>query len=190
MVEIEIKIDDIMERDMALFSKRIREGIKKAEKAALREGKKILLEQIEKRYQNPKVEKNELRIRKGTIWARSGLLTTGGTHFLVSPEKYESTRGRKISQREKAKVTIRQGRTAVFRHAFLVNPAKVNGGNTLLFQRTGKKAKRKETGEEYDAITPVKTVSIPEMVDTLADGAIEKMCEKYDAYIEKCINKK
>lgn len=194
MIEIEARVDDRLVREMALFDKGIKKEIKKVEKEVLKQGKKELTEQIKKRYMKPKVSGRELKVKGNEIVAEGRLLTIGDTHFSATPRGYKPQEGIKVSKRKSLKVTIKKGHKTTFKHAFIANPESIKGGHAIIWEKTGKKEKRKVPNRKKEQwvhlISPIKTVAVPEMANTLADDVVDKMYRRYDAKLKKYVERK
>lgn len=192
MIEVSVKTDDKLERSMALFDKKVREGVKKAEKAALLAGKKELQKQIEVRYKDANTKGSiKAKIKDGELVTEGRLLSIGDTHFSATPSNYISQEGIKVRSREKVRITIKEGHTTTFKHAFVANPVSIKGGHAIIWERTGKREKRKVPNRKkkqwVDLISPIKTVAVPEMANTLSDDVVDAMYRRYDARLKKYV---
>lgn len=81
-----------------------------------------------------------------------------------------------MSKRKKATITIKKGQKKAYPHGFVVNPAALNNGYTLLWERQGKYA-----------INPIRSVSVAQMV-TNEDAYNPTMRVMENTYQERLVH--
>lgn len=151
-------------------------SVSRAMNDALNKGRTALSKGVREQYtikagdfkENSRVSKaTPTNLKKGRIEVESRRLTVGtSTHFRITPKQYSSQKGKKVSRRSKASLTVKKGSKKQMKHAFVVNPASINGGNTMLWQREG------------ENIKPITSLSVPQMVtDQKVYNAASKVME-------------
>lgn len=123
-------------------------------------------------------------IQKGKIEVQSRRLSS--YHFSFTPKKYVSQKievddsGKKKKPRKRtATITIKKGQKKPYPHGFIVNPAALSNGYTLLWERNGKK------------INPIRSVSVAQMVENkdAYNPAMDFMEKVYEEKLEDYIKK-
>lgn len=130
-----------------------------------------------------KVSSGELKefasVRKDQIVIKSRLLTAGKkpAHFAITPGSYTAGKRRKATVKVK-----KQGSKENLPHAFVANPAKVNGGTTMLWVRT--KGRFPHTGNA--AMEPVRRVSAAQMVQNpkVEKAVMDAIQETFDKRLD------
>ena len=115
------------------------------------------------------------RVSGDSMTVRSRLFTVGTTtHFSHTPRAYKSQKGIPVRKRPKASVTIEKKSKKAYPHGFVVNPAAINGGNTMLWERKGKK------------INPVRNISAAQMAsnEEVYEYIQKEMAEAFDKRLE------
>lgn len=147
-----------------------------------------------------KVSKKELsefvKIKQDCMVISSRLLTTGtDTHFAITPKAYKATpksdaapgtkKKKKKRRKLNATATVKKANKESLPHAFIANPAKINGGLTMLWERHPKikglirpirrvsAAQMAENPEVYEAINK----AIQETIDKRLDHEIERLAK-------------
>lgn len=129
-----------------------------------------------------KVSSGELKefasVKKDQIVIKSRLLTAGKkpAHFAITPGSY-------TGKRRKATVKVKkQGSKENLPHAFVANPAKVNGGTTMLWERT--RGRFPHTGNA--AMEPVRRVSAAQMVQNpqVENAVMKAIQETFDKRLD------
>ena len=131
-------------------------------------------------YNIKKAELEKVTRIKGTsIEARSRLLTVGESpsHFKIAPSKYISQVGMPVKKRKISAATIKKKQKKKIPHAFVANPAAINGGTVMLWRRVNK------TGRE---ISPVRTLSAAQMLykEEIQDNVMKAIKETYDKRLD------
>lgn len=117
-------------------------------------------------------------LQKGKIIVESRRLSS--YHFSFTPKKYKSQKGIEVSKRKKAAITIKKGQKKAYIHGFVVNPASLNNGYTLLWERNGN-----------GTINPIRSVSVAQMVSNVDayNPTQEFMSKVYDEKLEEYLKK-
>lgn len=145
-----------------------------------------------------KISKKELsefvKIKQDSLVISSRLLTVGtDTHFAMTPKGYkplaapgDSSGGKKKKKKRrkiKATATVKKANKESLPHAFIANPAKINGGLTMLWERHPRikklirpirrvsAAQMAENPEVYEAINK----AIQETLDKRLDHELERL---------------
>ena len=119
------------------------------------------------------------KLTDDSMIVESRMLTIGTTtHFSITPRSYKSTRGIQVRRRTRATDTIRRGAKEPMPKSFIINPAKINGGNTMIWEHFGGKGSKK--------IRPVKSTSAAQMAsnEKVYPYIEEKMMETYGKRLE------
>lgn len=190
MVRLDVEMDEKFFKQLKIVSSEAgRKSMCSAINDSLKSGKTSLKRETSKIYNikqkevdsNSKVNRcTENNLKKGNIKIEGRRLTIGtSTHFSHTPREYSTQRGVKVSRRKKISVTVKKGSKKKMPHAFIVNPGSIHGGNTMIWIR------------ERSKIAPVKTVSIPQMVenDRIKDNISKTMIEKYHNRFEHYWNR-
>ena len=110
---------------------------------------------------------------------KSRLLTAGKkpAHFAITPGSYTAGKRRKATVKVK-----KQGSKENLPHAFVANPAKVNGGTTMLWERT--KGRFPHTGNA--AMEPVRRGSAAQMVQNpkVEKAVMDAIQETFDKRLD------
>ena len=93
-------------------------------------------------------------VNKDSIEVKSRRYTIGASpsHFQITPKAYKSQKGIKVAKRKKMSAAIKKGQKKQLPHAFIANPAAVNGGHAMLWERDGKQ------------ISPMHSLSAAQMI--------------------------
>lgn len=186
-VTITVKDDkDFFEQLALLPEKGAKTAMSRAINDALRKGKKEFGSRVAKVY-NMKVgeiksyaketKATPRQTSKARIEVRSRRFTVGQTHFSANPDSYiqpgtKNEKG-KVIKKKPQKVKIRKDKGwKEISSGFIANPSSVNGGNTMVWIRMGKKR---------TPIAPVRTVSAAQMLSNkeIAEGVQDEMQKYY-----------
>lgn len=125
-------------------------SIKRAQTEAYKKGVTALSKEARKVFSIKAADfKQNVKVKDEGIAAESRLFTT--VHFPFTPRNYST-------KRRTATLTVKKQKKKM-PHAFIANPDAINGGNTMLWERTGKTSKK---GRE--SIAPIRSVSIAQIV--------------------------
>ena len=116
------------------------------------------------------------KVNKDFIEVTSRLYTIGASpsHFIISPKAYRSQKGIKVAKRKKMSATIKKGQKKKMPHVFIANPAAINGGHAMLWERNGSK------------INPMHSLSAAQMVSNpeVYENVMKAVNETYEKRLE------
>lgn len=193
MVEIDVKLDDRVLKEMKQAQKKYGEKVvQRAERDAAKKARTAMKREIRKKYNVTSEEMDKHLVAKnGEIRAESKKFSIGtDTHFSHTPAEYESQKNIPVKKRKKAAVKVFKKGRKKFKHAFILNPQKVKNGNeedgngkTMLWRR--------EKGELHT----IRSASVAEMANQkeISEKAQKVMSETFENrlhhYIDREVSK-
>ncbi len=173
----------------ALTGKQADKLIASSAKTALKTGKSVFLSREKGgapsiyNIKKSEIEKST-KIKRNALVVEERRLTIGmaPSHYSMTPKKYTSQKGKKISKRPKATVTIKKGQKKSFRHGFVVNPSAsgFKGGHVMLWERDG------------EMIGPVRSISPAQMLSNtkVAEKVEEAMQDRFNDRLHNGLKRK
>lgn len=176
---LSIQQDKSFMKECKALIKAIPECSKKAEWDALKKGVTALTDSKGGMPSVYNVKKSDMtkyiKTQQDSIKVRSNLFTS--VHFGFTPKTYTSQAGIPIKRRKKSTMTVMKGQKKSHPEAFIINPARVNGGNVMLWSHNGKGPRWYE---------PLRRVSAAQMAmhETVQKHVEEEMTKRYNERLE------
>ena len=169
---VQVKPDKIFIKACDNIMKNVPQMQERATRDALKKGKTAFMDTKGGAPSVYNVKKSKdlapnTKVTKDSIVVESRQFTIGTTtHFSITPRNYKSQAGIPVKRRQRASVTIKRGSKRALPQSFIANPAKIPGGNVMLWERFLTKSNK---------IRPVKSISAAQMASN----------EKVYPYIEE-----
>ena len=182
---VQVKPDKIFIKACDNIMKNIPQMQERATRDALKKGKTAFMDTKGGAPSVYNVKKSKdltpnTKVTKDSIVVESRLFTIGTTtHFSITPRNYKSQAGIPVKRRQRASATIKRGSKRALPQSFIANPAMINGGNVMLWERISTKKGDK-------SIRPVKSISAAQMAsnEKVYPYIEEKLTEAYQKRLQ------
>lgn len=180
---VQVKPDKIFIKACDNIMKNVPQMQERATRDALRTGRAAFMDSTGGAPSVYNVKKSKdlapnTKVTKDSIVVESRQFTIGTTtHFSITPRNYRSQAGRTVKRRQRASATIKRGSKRALPQSFIANPAKINGGNVMLWERFLPKSNK---------IRPVKSISAAQMAsnEKVYPYIEEKLTEAYQKRLQ------
>ncbi len=180
---VQVKPDKIFIKACDNIMKNVPQMQERATRDALRTGRAAFMDSTGGAPSVYNVKKSKdlapnTKVTKDSIVVESRLFTIGTTtHFSITPSNYKSQEGKTVKRRQRATATIKRGSKRALPQSFIANPAKIPGGNVMLWERFLPKSNK---------IRPVKSISAAQMAsnEKVYPYIEEKLTEAYQKRLQ------